>query len=147
MKLAGLLVLCLLLMACSPKPRPIDFGLDQCHFCKMSIVDARFAAEWVTKKGRVYKYDAIECLARQISKAQQLSSYELVCNYLTPGEWIEVDAATFLISENIPSPMGGYLSAFASQSEAESIQDEHGGELYSWHQILEKFGDGNVIVQ
>ncbi|MDH3246348.1 MAG: nitrous oxide reductase accessory protein NosL [Saprospiraceae bacterium] len=134
-------------MACSPKPRPIDFGLDQCHFCKMSIVDAQFAAEWVTKKGRVYKYDAIECLARQLSKAQQLSSYELVCNYLSPGEWIEVSEATFLISPKIPSPMGGYLSAFASLAEAQAVQTQNGGELFTWHQILVKFNDSNAVVQ
>ncbi len=113
----------------------------------MSIVDAQFAAEWVTKKGRVYKYDAIECLARQLSKAQQLSSYELVCNYLSPGEWIEVSEATFLISPKIPSPMGGYLSAFASLAEAQAVQTQNGGELFTWHQILVKFNDANAVVQ
>lgn len=113
----------------------------------MSIVDAQFAAEWVTKKGRVYKYDAIECLARQLSETQQLSSYELVCNYLSPGEWIEVDQATFLISPKIPSPMGGYLSAFASLVEAQDVQTQFGGELFTWQQILEKFNDANAVIQ
>ena len=44
--------------------------------------------------------------------------------------------ATFLISENVPSPMGAFLSAFKNKVDAEKIQSEKGGELYSWEKLL-----------
>ena len=43
-------------------------------------------------------------------------------NYTEPEALIDATPATFLISENIPSPMGAYLSAFENLSDAEKIQ-------------------------
>lgn len=52
----------MLLSACTPKAQSITYGADMCHFCKMNIVDVQHASEIVTKKGKVFKYDAIECM-------------------------------------------------------------------------------------
>ena len=49
---------------------------------------------------------------------------------------IDATKATFLISENIPSPMGAFLSAFKDKSEAEQTQKENGGVLYTWDELL-----------
>ena len=47
-----LLSVCLL-MACSQEPKPIEYGTDACHFCRMTIVDKVHGAEIVTDKGKV----------------------------------------------------------------------------------------------
>ena len=54
--------LLLLVFSCNVSPKPIDYGSDGCHFCKMTIVDKVHAAEIVTKKGKVYMFDATECM-------------------------------------------------------------------------------------
>lgn len=128
--------LVLLLAACSPKPQAINYGSDECDFCRMTIVDQQHAAEVVTTKGKAFKFDAIECMINYTNQkeADEFSLY-LVNDYLAPGELIDANTSTFLISENIPSPMGAYLSAFADADKAGTTQAEQGGELYNWNEI------------
>ncbi len=126
----------LLFSACSPKPQAINYGTDECDFCRMTIVDQQHAAEVVNTKGKAFKFDAIECMINYTNQkeADEFSLY-LVNDYLTPGELIDATTSTFLISPNIPSPMGAYLSAFADAEKAKAIQAEQGGELYNWNGI------------
>lgn len=130
-------VLLLILLGCSASPQPINYGEDGCHFCKMTIVDKVHAAEIVTKKGKVYKFDATECMVNFLKEfdTSEIHLY-LSNNYTEPEVLIDATQATFLISENIPSPMGAYLSAFKDKKEAEKTQAEKGGALYSWDDLL-----------
>ena len=50
-------------MSCNSGPQPIKLGQDACSFCKMSIADNHFGAEIMTKKGKVYKFDDMHCIA------------------------------------------------------------------------------------
>ncbi len=56
------ITLTLLISSCGSKPEPINYGHDECEFCRMQISDNRYGAELVTDKGKVYKFDSIECL-------------------------------------------------------------------------------------
>jgi len=47
----------------------------------------------------------------------------LVANYNQPGEMISAENSAYLISENLPSPMGANLTAFASTAEAKEAQE------------------------
>jgi len=125
-----------MLIACQPSPRPIDYGQDACHYCKMTVVDQQHAAEAVTDKGKVFVFDAIECLVNYREEhPEQAYSYLLVNDYQQPGALIPAAEATYLVSENIPSPMGAFLSAFASQAAAKRVQAKQGGELYQWQEL------------
>ncbi len=62
LKRLSILILLLIVTNCSVSPKAIDYGNDGCHFCKMTIVDKLHAAEVVTNKGKVYKFDATECM-------------------------------------------------------------------------------------
>lgn len=130
----------LILFSCNATPQAIDYGNDGCHFCKMTIVDKLHAAEIVTQKGKVYKFDASECMVRFLEEfeASEIKLY-LTNNYLEPEVLIDATSATFLISENIPSPMGAFLSAFKNKADAEKIQSEKTGTLYTWDQLLKHF--------
>jgi len=130
----------LLFLSCNVSPQPINYGSDGCAFCKMTIVDKVHAAEIVTKKGKVYKFDAMECMINYM-KDFNTSEIELYLsnNYTEPEVLIDATEATFLISENIPSPMGAFLSAFKSKADAEKFKAEKGGELYTWEELLAKF--------
>ncbi|MBT8303075.1 MAG: nitrous oxide reductase accessory protein NosL [Bacteroidia bacterium] len=123
--------------ACSTKPVPIEYGVDACHFCSMTIVDKVHAAEVVTKKGKIYKFDATECMINFMNEFDTSTiKYYLSNDYSEPESLIDATKATFLISENIPSPMGAYLSAFKEKNEAQLTQDEKSGTLYSWEELL-----------
>lgn len=131
------IALLLLFFSCNVSPKPIDYGSDGCHFCKMTIVDKIHAAEIVTKKGKVYKFDATECMINFLDEFEtsEIALY-LSNNYTEPEALIDATQATFLISENIPSPMGAYLSAFENPSDAEKTQAEKGGTIYTWEDLL-----------
>jgi len=131
------IALLLLFFSCNVSPQPIDYGNDGCHFCKMTIVDKVHAAEIVTKKGKIYKFDATECM---INFMKEFGNSEIALylsnNYTKPEELIDATKATFLISENIPSPMGAFLSAFENIADAEKIQTKKSGILYTWQELL-----------
>lgn len=136
-KLIVVLIVTSVLIACNAKPKAIEYGVDGCHFCKMTIVDKLHAAEIVTKKGKVYKFDATECMINFMGEfdTSAIALY-LSNNYTEPEVLIDATQATFLISENIPSPMGAFLSAFKNKADAINVQEEKDGNLYTWKELL-----------
>ena len=125
-----------LLTACSSGPQEIDYGNDGCHFCKMTIVDKIHGAQLITDKGKVFKYDAAECILNYMSQTPDLKIGSIHTNfYEAPSEFISTDEATFLISENLPSPMGANLTAFKTKESAEKMLAEKGGKLYTWDEL------------
>jgi len=126
----------LIVSSCAIEQEEINYGKDGCHFCKMTIVDNQHAAELVTAKGKVTKYDAIECLINDLKKRDSTEVGLLLVNdYSNPGELISAESATYLISEGVPSPMGAFLSGFSSKEDAELLQSDKGGAIYDWQAV------------
>lgn len=129
-----------LVVSCEVEAKKINFGHDACSFCKMTIVDQQHAAQYVTKKGKQFKFDAIECMVNDLSeKDRNEIALFLSADYGEPGNMTDAVAATYLISKNIKSPMGAFLSGFSSNEKALSTQKENGGDLYTWKELLVKF--------
>jgi copper chaperone NosL len=130
------IVLALLFVSCAVEPKPIQFGVDACHYCKMTIVDRQHAAQFVTEKGRAYSFDAIECMLHEDAENnEQPVALYLITDFNNPGTLIDATTATYLVSPELPSPMGANLSGFASEVEAEGIQEEYSGSLFDWEAI------------
>ena len=129
-------------LACSNSPDPINYGEDNCDYCRMSIVDKQHAAQLVTDKGKNYKYDAIECMINDLKKWDKppVEIY-LVADYANPGVLTDARPASYLISKNIPSPMGEFLSAFADESKRNATFESSGGEKYNWNQLISHFDE------
>ena len=142
---ALLLIFALILQSCNISPKPISYGNDICQYCSMTIVDAQHAAELVTDKGKVFKFDAVECMLNYKQEAKNKEVALHLCNhYSNPGELIEAEKATYLISEGIPSPMGAFLTAFEMEQDAIDAQNIHGGIIYNWTS-LNKYWDDNYV--
>lgn len=132
--------LMLLASSCNIGPKPINYGSDGCHFCSMTIVDKQHAAQFVTKKGKVFKFDAAECMMNHLNEIDKtIVSLFLVNDYNTPGELVDATKATYLISKNIPSPMGEYLTAFEIKETAEKAQADNEGKLFTWEELSNRF--------
>ncbi len=139
-KVISLMFLCALLSSgCTVKPKEIYYGEDVCDYCSMTIVDRQHAAQLVTEKGKVYKFDATECMINHIAENKAPPAFLLVTDYSQPEKLIDARKATFIISENIPSPMSANLSALASQEIAHTLKEEKGGTLYTWQELLQNF--------
>ncbi len=135
------LVATLLLISCGQNPVPIDYGADGCHFCRMTIVDERFGAEIVTKKGKPLKFDAIECMINHLHQVEGPTDQYLVLisDYVNPGGLIDAKQGYYLHSKNVPSPMGMYLSGYEDKTAAEEKAKEQGGTVYTWPQLVNGF--------
>jgi copper chaperone NosL len=124
------------IISCSHSPKPIDYGNDGCHYCKMTIVDKIHGAELITNKGKVFKFDATECMLNYASDVNEAEVGSFLTNhYDEPTALISATEATFLISENLPSPMGEHLTAFKDAEQAKKIKAEKGGDLYTWEAL------------
>jgi copper chaperone NosL len=128
--------------SCSLEPQPINYGSDACEFCKMTIVENRWAAEIVTDKGKAYKFDAIECMMNYMNR-NDISSDDLalllVDDYSQPGDLIDATKATYIISEAIPSPMGAFLSAFQNPEIAILTIDKKGGKAFNFNELKSQY--------
>ena len=127
----------LLLLGCQINPKPIEYGSDNCHYCKMTIVDKLHAAQIVNHKGKTYVFDVIECMVQFSNDFDTTSVAMYLCNsYTKPEILIDATKATYLISKKIPSPMGAFLSAFNTESEALRVQKKMEGTIYTWDALI-----------
>jgi copper chaperone NosL len=122
-----------LLTSCSNEPQPIDYGNDNCNFCEMTIVSQVYSAQAVSRKGKQYKYDAIECMVNDQLQNNYDMAVNLVANYEQPGTMIDVDNARFVINDSIKSPMGVNLAAFKKESPV--VRDGSEG-IFSWLELI-----------
>ncbi len=136
--LAMLLASFTLFTGCEPKPQPIDFGGDQCAYCRMMITEPEFGTQTLNNQGRSFKFDSIECMA-----AYELTSDDTenihsswVPDFLNRDEWMEARSAVYLHSETLRSPMGLNLSAYANRQSALEMQQEYGGEIILFDEVL-----------
>ena len=127
----------LLLAGCTPAPEKIAFGKDNCAECKMTIVDPKFGAEIVTKKGKVFKFDDTHCVASFLKRrAVELSDIHqtLFVDYYEPHEFVSVKSAEFVVSSShLKSPMGGNAAAFKNAADAKKKSEEiEGSRMTNW---------------
>jgi copper chaperone NosL len=142
MKKLFLIPVLALLLSCEVGPDKIAYGEQSCHFCRMTIVDKQHAAQFVNDKGKAYNFDAAECMINYLTAVEEETiGMLLVTDYNNPESLIEVESATFIISEDIPSPMGANLSAVGTSTEAEKLLQNKKGKLYNWNELLEYFKD------
>lgn len=118
------------LVGCNPKPEKIVIGTDNCAECRMTIMDARFGGEIVTKRGKVYKFDDVHCVALFLERrGVELSDIHqtLFVDYNNPNDLINVKSAEFVVSSQFKSPMGGNAAAFKNEAAAKKKTAEIAG--------------------
>ncbi len=128
-----------MLYACKQGPRDLEYGKDECYYCSMKIVEAKFGAQSVTDKGKVQMYDSAECLIKDVlNHPDKQYAFLKVTDYISNG-WIDAEEAYFLISENLPSPMGANLSSYKTKEEADNMQKEKEGNVLNWNEVRKYF--------
>ncbi len=132
----------LLLIACSAKPEPLVFGTDGCYSCKMTLMDKRFGAELVTHKGKVYKFDDMNCMLNFYHSGYEVIEdfkHILVIDYSNPEKLIDAQHALYLRSANIRTPMASGVAGFESEEALAPYRQEWKGIMMSWGEIQTQF--------
>jgi len=131
--------LLLFISSCNTKPEPFAYGKDMCDDCKMTIMEPKFGAEIITKKGRIYKFDDAHCFANFIKKETIKKAdiaKTLFIDYNNAKNFIDASAAFLVVSTGLKSPMNSNAAAFATKAEAEKITAEKDGTIKTWQWLL-----------
>lgn len=139
---AGIFTL-LSFVSCSSGPEPIRYGQDECFHCKMTLTDKRFGAEIVTKKGKVFKFDDLNCLVNYL-KSGAISPDQIAqtvaVDFKKTGSFVAVQQAFFLQNEAIKSPMRGDVASFSDKKDLETVKAEvGGGKDMTWEEVMAFF--------
>ena len=139
---SGLLLVLILLFitSCGGHPDPIDYGKDECEFCRMQITDNKYGAEIVTGKGKTYKFDSIECMlgfALLKNLVGDRDNRLLISNFNNPGELLDARHSFYIKNDNFRSPMGLNVTAFGSKDAMNKFLSKNDGESLTWLDVIE----------
>jgi copper chaperone NosL len=140
-KTSALVLLTIFLTSCSAQPEPFKYGTDVCTTCKMGIADIKFGNEIITKKGKIYKFDDIGCTVRFLRSGiveQKDIDQTVVINYEKKDDFLNVNKAVFVISEEIKSPMNFNTAAFTDKERATEFLKGKTGKLVDWNELYNK---------
>lgn len=107
-----------LLAACGrsvrdPQPVAVALGQDECAYCRMTIDDARLAAEFVMPDGRVHKFGEPGCLVTWLRQPGRPAGSAFVVD-AESGRWLTASAAVYVLGSR-RTPMLYNLAAFAQR--------------------------------
>ncbi len=134
-------VLIFALISCNSQPEPINLGKDVCSFCKMSIAGNLFGGEIMTKKGEIYKFDDMHCIAGFI-KSNEVAIADIkeiwLVNYSEPHNFIPAQKACLFESADLHSPMGGNIANFDNESKLSAVMKIMKGQPLTWDEFINK---------
>jgi len=134
-----ILALSLFLAGCnSGQVEPIKLNKDGCDFCRMTISDGKFGAEIITPKGRVYKYDDLQCLLAFANENPSEVKAIYVNDHSKDNELIDATTAFFVHHKEVRSPMLGNIAAFSTQQDAEAYASKLNTTVRSWQSISQQ---------
>jgi copper chaperone NosL len=123
------------LAACSPAaPRAIAYDVDACEKCHMQISDTRFGGQLQTTSGKLYVFDAVECLLDYVRDAKDVGATWVV-DFNNPKTFVSTDSAWFVAAPSGRTPMGRGLYAAATQAGAEQVRALVGGSIKRWSEL------------
>jgi copper chaperone NosL len=134
--------LCLILIALAAcrngAIEPVDIAAeDMCAQCKMAISEKRFAAEFIDRDGQPFKFDDIACMAGYI---KQRGGREKISVYFVSDfdsrQWVKAEAAYYVRSPEIKTPMSGGVVAFKDEAESREAVATYRGEPLSFNDLF-----------
>lgn len=133
----GLVAFGFTLAACGPEadtlaPPTIHYGEDVCDACMMIISEERHAAATIVDvdgANEPRKFDDIGDLLDYHGRRPEMEVLAWYVHDYETVEWLDALSATYVVSEDLVTPMGHGIVAFADPARAESFAAEHAGEI------------------
>ena len=120
-------------------PEEVYINEDSCAFCKMLISDIRFSAQLLSPEQETKKFDDVVCLLNYLATQSQSGEEAIYVHLFQQKGWTKAQSATYLVSENISTPMGSGICAFLDRGEAEYAKETYGGRILTWKELLSEF--------
>ncbi len=136
----SLVLLLIAFTSCKTEMQPINYGKDDCDYCKMIILDNKFSVEIISQKGKIFMMDDLEC-ARQFINSGSIDINEIkeiyISNFIGENELIDWNQSFLVKNDILKSPMGGNLAAFSSEKDANNYIFSKGGKLITSQSVIE----------
>jgi copper chaperone NosL len=117
-------------------------GKDACYTCKMTLMDNKFGAEIVTKKGKVYKFDDLNCMINfnnSEHEPEENIAHRLVVDFAQTDKFIDATKTFYCKSAKINSPMGSQVAAFERKADLDKFNSEWQGTTLTWNELVTQF--------
>jgi len=108
----------------------------------MTLMDKKFGAELVTKKGKVFKFDDVNCMLTFYHSGKNAPadfSHRLVVDFSEPAKLIEATDAFYLKSPSIKSPMASQIAAFSNKEKMDQVKKDLNGIYLVWGELVTQF--------
>jgi copper chaperone NosL len=108
----------------------------------MTLMDKKFGAELVSQKGKVYKFDDVNCMLAFYNSGEippQEFAYRLVTDFSQPASLIDAADAFYLKSPALKTPMASQIAAFQQKENMEKIKKELKGIYLVWGELVTQF--------
>lgn len=99
---------------------------DVCEVCAMAVPNNEHATQIVLTNERSIKFDDLGCLYKWIQQNGEDEIGTAFVRDFNSEEWFDMNEATFVYDEEIPTPMAYGVISFMEASEAEAYVEEFG---------------------
>lgn len=124
-----------------PAPPEIRYGEDVCVGCNMIISDERYASAYAyeieTGRFESLPFDDIGGMVGYAKKHPDHNVVRWWVHDYNTKEWIDATTAFYMASDDLQTPMGFGVAAFAQQADAEAFAAELGGVVLAWEEARE----------
>lgn len=146
--LALLLMSALWLASCGSQidfdePPEILYGEQACDRCLMIISEARFAAAYVTVDGETRRFDDIGGMLDYDKEQGEEVAVFWVHDYETE-EWLKAGDATYVMNDELITPMGFGIIAFETRDRAMAWSSEEGGMVMNFEDLKAAASHGEM---
>jgi hypothetical protein len=120
---------------CSQNATPgVAVGVDACRDCNMVIDRPREACGFV-RDGEFVTFDSPMCLLRQLGSLREQGDTLPTAFYFADyvdGAMHPAETMTFLLTDHVPTTMGGGVLSFATRESAEAVRVHDDEVLTDW---------------
>ncbi len=127
--------------ASGSEPPSIKLGRDACKRCGMIISEERFASGIVDEKGNAQKFDDTGEMVATVQE-EGLNGRRVWVHGYPSVEWMDAKTAWYVVTMDLPTPMGSGVFPFDTEAGANEFASEHNAVVYTWDDLLAnwKFG-------
>ncbi len=118
-------------------PPEIAYGEDISEM-GMFVVDPRYTVAALQGNDEWLLFDDIGELLKYHDRFPDTEFQVTWVNDYHTEEWLKAEDATYVQSTAFNSPMGWQVAAFEHEEEAHELHLEHGGEMMTWDEAMER---------
>lgn len=130
--------------ASGSEPPSIRLGRTACKRCGMIISEERFASGIVDNDGNAQVFDDAGEMVATVQE-EGLNGRRVWVHGYPSIEWVDARNAWYVVTMDLPTPMGTGVFPFDTEADAEEFAEEHGATVYSWDDLLAEWSSDRLM--